>query len=172
MNDHPIQGLMTTVMQSIKEMVDVNTIIGDPITTIDGVTIIPVSGGLGSPRAAAFLGQSAGPKLFSGGAARASTSSRLSRGDRRGKAPKSANAGTVDRIVTLVPSLSTRSSHVRQEKPALPRRRRHRGSDGILSGAYGHSEAAGVCPAVSFNPQRAFEIFRVWPTSPGGRGSV
>lgn len=43
MSEHPIQGLMATVMSSIKEMVDVNTIVGQPITTGDGTTIIPVS---------------------------------------------------------------------------------------------------------------------------------
>ena len=40
---HPIEGVMSTTMQKIKEMVDVNTIIGNPITTPDGTTIIPVS---------------------------------------------------------------------------------------------------------------------------------
>ena len=34
---------MSTTMQKIKEMVDVNTIIGNPITTPDGTTIIPIS---------------------------------------------------------------------------------------------------------------------------------
>lgn len=43
MSDHPINSLMDTTMKKIKEMVDVNTIIGDPITTPDGTTIIPVS---------------------------------------------------------------------------------------------------------------------------------
>ena len=43
MSEHPIQGLMATAMSNIKEMVDVNTIIGNPITTIDGTTIVPVS---------------------------------------------------------------------------------------------------------------------------------
>jgi sporulation protein YtfJ len=43
MNDHPIQDFMSTAMNSIKDMVDVNTIVGDPITTTDGTTIIPVS---------------------------------------------------------------------------------------------------------------------------------
>lgn len=43
MSDHPINGLMDTTMKKIKELVDVNTIIGDPITTPDGTTIIPVS---------------------------------------------------------------------------------------------------------------------------------
>lgn len=43
MNDHPINSLMDTTLKKIKEMTDVNTIIGDPITTPDGTTIIPVS---------------------------------------------------------------------------------------------------------------------------------
>lgn len=41
--DHPINTLMDTTMDKIKEMVDVNTIIGDPITSPDGTIIIPVS---------------------------------------------------------------------------------------------------------------------------------
>ena len=40
---HPIESMMTTAMEQIKQMVDVNTIVGNPITTPDGITIIPVS---------------------------------------------------------------------------------------------------------------------------------
>ncbi len=43
MNEHPISNLMTETMAKIKEMVDVDTIIGTPITTADGTTVIPVS---------------------------------------------------------------------------------------------------------------------------------
>ncbi len=43
MSEHPINSLMDTTMKKIKELVDANTIIGDPITTPDGTTIIPVS---------------------------------------------------------------------------------------------------------------------------------
>ena len=43
MNQHPIQGMMDTSMEKIRQMVDVNTIIGDPIACPDGTTIIPVS---------------------------------------------------------------------------------------------------------------------------------
>lgn len=43
MENHPIDGLMNTAMNSIKEMVDVNTIIGDPIETNNNAVIIPVS---------------------------------------------------------------------------------------------------------------------------------
>ncbi len=39
---HPVEGLMDTAMQSIKEMIDVNTILGDPIEALDGSLIIPV----------------------------------------------------------------------------------------------------------------------------------
>ena len=39
---HPIGDLMSTTMQKIREMVDVNTIVGKPIEAGD-VTIIPVS---------------------------------------------------------------------------------------------------------------------------------
>ncbi|GAB2718583.1 GerW family sporulation protein [Paenibacillus thermoaerophilus] len=42
MSEHPIQGLMKTAMENIREMTDVNTIIGDPVNTPDGV-ILPVS---------------------------------------------------------------------------------------------------------------------------------
>lgn len=42
-NKHPIQGVMETSMQKLREMVDANTIIGEPIVTEGGVTIIPVS---------------------------------------------------------------------------------------------------------------------------------
>ncbi len=41
--NHPLQGVMATAMKELKEMVDVNTIIGDPITAPDGTTILPVS---------------------------------------------------------------------------------------------------------------------------------
>jgi sporulation protein YtfJ len=43
MAEHPIQGLMKTAMENLKEMVDVNTIVGDPVETPDGSVILPVS---------------------------------------------------------------------------------------------------------------------------------
>ncbi len=41
--DHPIQGLMKTALENIKEMIDVNTIVGDPVESPDGSVILPVS---------------------------------------------------------------------------------------------------------------------------------
>ncbi|GIP32341.1 GerW family sporulation protein [Paenibacillus sp. J2TS4] len=43
MADHPIQGLMKTAMENIRDMVDVNTIVGDPVETPDGSVIMPIS---------------------------------------------------------------------------------------------------------------------------------
>lgn len=43
MAEHPIEGLMDTAMKNIKAMVDVNTIVGEPVTTPDNTVIIPIS---------------------------------------------------------------------------------------------------------------------------------
>lgn len=43
MSEHPIEGLMLTAMNSIEDMIDVNTIIGEPIETSNGIVIIPIS---------------------------------------------------------------------------------------------------------------------------------
>jgi len=43
MEEHPIEGLMITAMNSIKDMVDVDTIIGKPIETKNNIVIIPIS---------------------------------------------------------------------------------------------------------------------------------
>lgn len=41
--EHPIESLMITAMNSIKEMIDVNTIIGEPIKALNNTVIIPIS---------------------------------------------------------------------------------------------------------------------------------
>ena len=38
-----IPNMLESTIQKIREMVDVNSVIGEPISTPDGVTIIPVS---------------------------------------------------------------------------------------------------------------------------------
>ena len=63
-----LPNMMETTIQKIREMLDVNTVVGNPITTPDGVTIIPVSkvsvgfGGGGSD----FTGKT-GDNPFGGG---------------------------------------------------------------------------------------------------------
>ena len=43
MNDNPLQGLTVVALQRFHELVDSNTTIGSPITTAEGVTILPIS---------------------------------------------------------------------------------------------------------------------------------
>ncbi|MBU5454557.1 GerW family sporulation protein [Caproiciproducens sp. MSJ-32] len=40
---HPIENLMRSTMENLKEMIDVNTVIGDSIETSDGTCIVPIS---------------------------------------------------------------------------------------------------------------------------------
>lgn len=40
---HPIEGLIKSAMESIKEMADVNTVVGEPVEAPDGSVIIPIS---------------------------------------------------------------------------------------------------------------------------------
>lgn len=43
MANHPIETIMNTALENIKGMVDVNTIVGDPVETPNGEVIIPIS---------------------------------------------------------------------------------------------------------------------------------
>lgn len=43
MDKHPIESIMTGTMENIRDMIDVNTVVGKPIQTADGSTVIPVS---------------------------------------------------------------------------------------------------------------------------------
>lgn len=59
MEEHPIQGLMKTAMENIKEMVDVNKIVGDPVECPDGSVILPISRvGFGFAAGGSEFGQS------------------------------------------------------------------------------------------------------------------
>lgn len=42
-SNHPIENLMGTTMENIRDMIDVNTVVGDAIETRDGSYIIPIS---------------------------------------------------------------------------------------------------------------------------------
>lgn len=72
MSTHPINELMTNVMSNLKQMVDVNTVVGTPVETADGTTIIPVSKvGFGFAAGGSDFGQtvngSSTPANFGGG---------------------------------------------------------------------------------------------------------
>lgn len=43
MAEHPIENVMKTTMENLKEMIDVNTIVGDAVETAEGTVIVPIS---------------------------------------------------------------------------------------------------------------------------------
>ena len=69
---HYVPNMLENTIAKIREMVDVNSVIGDPITTPDGTTIIPVSkvsvgfGGGGSDYVSKNVNKQENP--FGGGA--------------------------------------------------------------------------------------------------------
>ncbi len=126
MSEHPIQGMMDTSMQKIKEMVDVNTIIGEPIHCPDGTMIIPVSkvtygfasGGSDFPTKTA-------KDLFGGGSGAGITISpvaflTVSNGEVKLLPVAPAN-NTADRVVEMVPSVVDKVSALfKKEKKPKP----------------------------------------------------
>ena len=111
---------LQTSMAKIKEMVDVNTIVGDPVTTPDGVTLVPVSrvsfgfGGGGGDLVKQRRGSAGG----SGAAVRIGPIGFLV--IRNGIVnmlniqPPAAN--TFDRIVDLIPQLMDKAEQLRDKK--------------------------------------------------------
>ena len=68
MENNKLDSLMRSTMEKIHEMADTNTIVGEPINTPDGVTLIPISKisfGFGS--GGGDNGKNAADKNFSGG---------------------------------------------------------------------------------------------------------
>ena len=64
-----LNDLMQTAMEKVREMVDTNTIVGQPTTTPDGVTLIPISKvSFGFGGAGGDYGKTQ-PKDFGGGSA-------------------------------------------------------------------------------------------------------
>ncbi|WP_368487804.1 GerW family sporulation protein [Clostridium sp. BJN0013] len=43
MDNHPIENLLKSTMENLKDMIDVNTIVGDAVESKDGSFIIPIS---------------------------------------------------------------------------------------------------------------------------------
>lgn len=126
MSEHPIQGLMGTSMEKIREMVDVNTVIGDPITCPDGTVIIPVSRvGFGFAAGGSDW-PSKQPKELFGGASGAGVSIQplaflvVSKGDVR-ILQMDNSENTADRMVNIVPEvIQTVSELFKKDKKEKP----------------------------------------------------
>ncbi len=122
MSEHPIQGLIDTAMKKIKEMIDVDTIIGDAITTPDGTTIIPVSKvSFGFASGGSDLPSSKTPReLFGGGSGAGITISPvafivIANGDVK-LLQMSMNANSSNAIINMVPEVFDKISSLIKKK--------------------------------------------------------
>ncbi len=117
--NHPLSELMTTTMQKIREIVDVNTIVGEPIRTDEGITLVPVSKlafGFASG-GSDFAAKNQKPEAnnsFGGGSGAGVNISPVAfiviRGDIVKLLPVSPEPGmtTLDRVVEMVPEIMDR----------------------------------------------------------------
>ena len=116
--NHPLNEMMTSSMAKIKDMIDVNTVIGDPIPTPDGVTLIPITkvsvgyGGGGSDFVTKNYPANR-DNAFGGGAGAGVTITPMAfvviRGESVRMLPIAEPASTsVDRIVEMVPDILDR----------------------------------------------------------------
>lgn len=111
----PIEGLMGESLGKLKQMIDVNTIVGDVITTPDGATIIPVSkvsfgfGAGGSEFSAKADGKIGERPMFGGGCGGGVSVNPVAfmivKNDNIRLLPVSDSMSTVDRIVDMIPEL-------------------------------------------------------------------
>lgn len=110
MSEHPIEGLMNTALQNIREMMDVNTIIGQTITAPDGTVIIPVSKvSLGFASGGSDFTNKSNKDLFGGGSGAGGTIVPVafivvSNGNVK-LLQISQNTTSMDKAVSLVPEL-------------------------------------------------------------------
>lgn len=119
---HPISDLMTETMSKIKEMVDVNTIIGSPIVAADGTTVIPVSKvsfgfGAGGSEFASKHAASGSPLAFGGGSSAGVTVSPVcflvigKDGSANILGINAQASDTVDRLVEMIPGAINKVSN-------------------------------------------------------------
>lgn len=110
---NPIEGLMSVAMENIKSMVDVNTIVGEPVVTPDGATIVPISrvsfgfGAGGSEFSANPVDKKSDDKMFGGGSGGGATIKPVAflvvNKDTIRILPITNTLSTIDRVVDMVP---------------------------------------------------------------------
>ncbi len=124
--NHPLSELMNSSMGKIRELVDVNSVIGEPIVTADGVSIIPVSkvsvgyGGGGTDFATKNMPADR-QNAFGGGAATGITITPIAflvvRGESVRMLPVAEPASSsMDRLIEQLPDLLDRIDAMRKKK--------------------------------------------------------
>lgn len=123
----PIEGLMSESLGKLKQMIDVNTIVGECITTTDGTTVIPVSrvsfgfGAGGSEFSAKPVDKSHDQAMFGGGCGGGVSVKPVAflviKNDSIRLLPVSGSVSTADKIIDMVPEvLSKLNNFIKDRK--------------------------------------------------------
>ena len=119
---------MSTAMQKSREMIDVNTIIGDPITTPDGTTIIPVSKvSFGFASGGSDLPAKVQKDLFGGGSGAGITINPIAflvvcGGDVKLLQLNDGDTGAVGKAVEMVPEVIDKFAELFSKKDKAPKK--------------------------------------------------
>jgi len=108
--EHPISEFTASALSNLRSLVDVNTIIGDPISTADGVVVIPISKvSFGYASGGTDLPSQKQPELFGGGTGGGVTIQPLAflviNGEKVELLQMQSADNTGDRIVNAVPGV-------------------------------------------------------------------
>ena len=121
MDKHPIEGLMGEAMEHLRQMIDVNTIVGAPITTPDGTTVIPISKvafgfGAGGSQFGAKTEEKKDEALFGGGSGGGVSISPVAflivNSEQIKLLPVKTSSTTTDKIIDLVPELISKFNKI------------------------------------------------------------
>ena len=129
MSEHgnPISDVMATTLQKLREMLDVNTIVGEPIHTPDGLTLIPIAQlSMGFASGGSEFGKTPkveGKNNFGGGAGAGVKIEPIAflvvRGDNVRLLPVGPGpVSTIDRVVDMVPEVVDKVTAFIQERKA------------------------------------------------------
>ena len=133
MDKHPIENIMNSTLEDIRDMVDVNTVIGDAILTQDGSTVIPISKvsfGFVSGGGEYSCGRAASERLPFAGGTGAGVSIQpmgfLVSGDGGVRLLPAQPYAPVDRIIEMAPQLMNEIrkflAHKNEARPSIPLR--------------------------------------------------
>jgi len=112
-NKQPLESLMDTTMDKIRQMVDVNTVIGTPVSSPDGTVIIPVSKvsyGFASGGSSFVAKSSPNKDLFGGGTGAGVTINPIAfiviaKGDAKVISIDTPNSGVAEKALAMAPDL-------------------------------------------------------------------
>lgn len=126
MAEHPIQSLMGVTLDKVKELVDSNTIIGKPIQTQDGITIIPVSKAtFGFASGGSDFGAKSTKDLFGGGSGAGVTISPVAflviqNGTVRTIQLLEGNVSGLERAVSMMPDMVDKIAAMAKKEKDVP----------------------------------------------------